>query len=133
MNDEALNILYIEQAVDRVLTELELHGEFLTQSEKLKKIKSKNNAVYEHLMKLIDKGTADSDFENNRKNLIKSFRKNMGKDIKNRTVNLIDILSIIGGILIVFGVFTLSLESKWLTAGLVGLGALLAPLPLLYD
>ena len=75
MNDEALNILYIEQAVDRVLTELELHGEFLTQSEKLKKIKSKNNAVYEHLMKLIDKGTADSDFENNRKNLIKSLRK----------------------------------------------------------
>ncbi len=63
MNDKILNISYIEKAVDQVLTDLKLPGEFLTQSEKLAKIKSKDNDVYEHLMKLIDKGTADSDLD----------------------------------------------------------------------
>ena len=75
MNDGLLNISYIEQAIERVLTELKLPRGFLTQTEKLDKIKSKNSDVYNHLMKLIDKGVADSDFDINRKNLVKSLSK----------------------------------------------------------
>jgi len=75
MNDELLNISYIEKAIDQVLIELKLPSEFLTQSEKLEKIKSTNNDVYEHLMKLIDKRVDDSDFNINRKNLIISLGK----------------------------------------------------------
>lgn len=72
MNDELLNVSYIEQAIDQVLTELKLPSELLTQAEKIDKIKSKNSDVYNHLIKLVDKGITDSNFDINRKNLVKS-------------------------------------------------------------
>jgi len=75
MNDEVLNISYIQQAIDQVMADLNLPGDFLTQPEKLKKIKSENNYVHEQLMKLIDKGMSDSDFGTNRSNLLKSLNK----------------------------------------------------------
>ena len=37
MNDELLNVSYIEQAIDQVLTELKLPSELLTQAEKIEK------------------------------------------------------------------------------------------------
>ena len=58
--------------IDQVLTELKLPSELLTQAEKIDKIKSKNSDVYNHLIKLVDKGITDSNFDINRKNLVKS-------------------------------------------------------------
>lgn len=73
MTDELLNISYIEQAIDQVLVKLNISGEFLTQSEKLEKIKSKNRDVFDHLMRLIDRGIDDPNFDGNRKKLVKSL------------------------------------------------------------
>lgn len=51
----------------------------------------------------------------------------------NRIANLVSVLSVVGSILIVSSIFTLTLESKWLTFGLMGLGVCLMPLPVLFD
>ena len=54
-------------------------------------------------------------------------------NVNNRIANLVAVLSVLGTILIVSGIFTLALESKWLTFVLVGLGICLMPLPILFD
>jgi len=75
MNDELLNVSYVEQVIDQVLIVLSLDGVFLTHLEKLEKIKAANIDVYEKLIKLIDKGMFDPNFDSNRQDLVKSLRK----------------------------------------------------------